>query len=36
MTRSAAEEVAELVVFLAEPVGRIMFFEAAHTSKSVL
>ena len=34
MTASAAEEVAELVVFSAEPVGRIMFFEAPHTSDS--
>jgi hypothetical protein len=29
---SAAEEVAELVMLAAEPVGRVMFLEAAHTS----
>jgi hypothetical protein len=34
MTGPAAEEVAELVVFSAEPIGRIMFFEAPHTSDS--
>jgi hypothetical protein len=34
MTGSAPEEVAELVVFSAEPIGRIMFFEAPHTSDS--
>ena len=32
MTGSAAEEVAEFIVLPAESVGRIMFFEAAHTS----
>jgi hypothetical protein len=29
---SAAEEVAEFIVLTAEPVGRVMLLEAAHTS----
>ena len=32
VTGSAAQEVAELVMLAAEPVGRVMFLEAAHTS----
>jgi hypothetical protein len=32
VVRSAAEEVAEFVMLAAEPVGRVMFLEAAHTS----
>jgi hypothetical protein len=31
---SAAEEVAESIVLAAEPLGRIMLLEAAHTSDS--
>ena len=32
VTGSAAEEVAEFIVLSAEPVGRVMLLEAAHTS----
>ena len=32
VTGPAAEEVAEFIVFSAEPVGRVMLLEAAHTS----
>jgi hypothetical protein len=32
VTGSAAEEVAELIVFSAEPAGSIMLLEATHTS----
>jgi hypothetical protein len=32
VTGSAAEEVAEFIMLSAEPVGRVMLFEATHTS----
>ena len=32
VTGSAAEEVAELIVLAAEPIGRVMLLEATHTS----
>jgi hypothetical protein len=32
VTRSAPEEVAKLIVLSAEPMCRVMLFEAAHTS----
>jgi hypothetical protein len=32
VTGSAAEEVAELIVLSAEPLGRVMLLEATHTS----
>jgi hypothetical protein len=36
VTGSAAEEVAEFIVFSAEPVGRAMLLEATHTSDASL
>ena len=32
VTGSAAEEVAEFIVLAAEPIGRVMLLETAHTS----